>query len=382
MNKDDYRKVTYRNGLSIYFQKNYAFHVHFGHTRKTRKFLYHKNLLSFLAENPEINIFFTVDYSVKPFQRFGNDFLVNIESYLEFCKSIQNKTAGRAKAFLGQHIKLANISTSLEERDEFVKTNATEKNILEALKSFDHETQKRILDEVNKASQRIEPEVQNITSRQFIEAFATFLGNSDVQSAVFNNMPKIHIETLRKHLKFLENNLDKNETFIQNWIDEEDGKYRKQRCLIFGVEYVDPKREGRINEKRFDILAEQNREYHILIELKSPKSEVFEIDSSPNENGGITTTYKISPELARGIPQILSYKKWYEDASLEETQALGIQRKKPVSKCVIVIGKNKEDDVWKDNFNRLKGSMNIEISTYTDLIDKLQNTIKNLEENL
>ena len=161
-------------------------------------------------------------------------------------------------------------------------------------------------------------------------------------------------------------------------------KHRKKRCLIFGIEYVDPKREGFLNSKRFDILAEQNRNHHVIIELKSPDADIFKVEESANANGGKNTTYNLSPDLSRAIPQVLSYKDWYERTTPEELQGIGIVDRKRVSKCIIVIGQNKPDDeVWMSNLSRLRSSLSgMEIWTYTDLIEKLENTIANLEQNL
>ena len=133
--------------------------------------------------------------------------------------------------------------------------------------------------------------------------------------------------------------------------------------------------------KRFDILAEQNLSSHILIELKSPNAEIFSVKENRTINDGITTEYSLSPDLARAIPQILGYRKWYENARQEEIQALGIDKKR-ISKCIIVVGTRKNDPVWKENLDSLTSSLNIELCTYTDLIDRLDNTIMNLEQSL
>jgi len=89
----------------------------------------------------------------------------------------------------------------------------------------------------------------------------------------------IRIQTLKEYKQFLIDNLDKNESFIQSWLDEENGKYRKQRCLIFGIEFIDHKREGELDRKRFDILtrASLSSNEYVIIELKSPKNDVFKI---------------------------------------------------------------------------------------------------------
>jgi len=153
--------------------------------------------------------------------------------------------------------------------------------------------------------------------------------------------------------------------------------------MIFGIEYVDPIREGEImGRKRFDILATQNLENHVLIELKSPTAEIFEIKEKENQNGGKTTTFNLSKDISRAIPQILGYKKWYKSMSLEKVEELGLSEKKRVSDCIIVIGQRKNSEVWKENFEDLKDNIGIKIWTYNDLIDRMSNTIKNLKENL
>lgn len=380
MDKNNFSEIHYED-VSIFFDKGYSFHSHFGHKRKTKRFPFHKNLVEFLKDNKQLSVYFTLDEKITAFQMYGDDVLINIAAYIKFCKSIQTNTEGRAQAFLGQHLNFTEI-LSQEAKDDFVLTNANEKSILGAIKNLDHDTQIKIADKLHSDRTDIEFDPKTVSNDRFVEILPKLLTDKKVQNAFFKNLPNIQIETLKGHLEFLMNNLDKNESYIQNWIDEDEGKFRKQRCLIFGIEYVDPKREGKINEKRFDILAEQNREHHILIELKSPIAEVFNVKQNPNKNDGFSSEYNISPELSRAIPQILSYKKWYQDASPEELEALGITNKKNISKCIIIIGISKEDQVWKDNFDRLQESFNIEIVTYSDLIEKLKNSIKNLEENL
>lgn len=379
-----FAKTTY-GSQCIYFDKEVSFQKYWDHKKlKTKRFPYHKNLLNFLKDNPEVKIYFTINEEISPFIKVGGGFLIDFKRYSEFCKSIASSTKGRTQAFLGQHLEVM----STEQKAQFIKENATEQSIINALEGFSQEAKVRITESLSRAqttAQPANPRAMPISQDQFLEVFSKFLTDPLLQTKVFNNLPKIQIDTLKSHLIFLKQNLGQNETFIQNWIDENDGKYRKQRCLIFGLEYVDPKREGVLNSKRFDILAEQNREHHVLIELKSPNAEVFKIESEENKNGGYSSTYNISPDLSRAIPQILSYKDWYENqASPEDLQKLGIEKRKLISKCIIVIGQTVEnDEVWKGNFKRLKESLNdIEICTYTDLINRLENTIRNLEENL
>jgi len=320
MNEPEYREIKY-HGKSLFFDTRYSFREYFHHKTNTSKFPYYKNLLDFLTENPEIKIYFTLEDSVRPFKRDKdkNKFFINMDSYIQFCRSIQSRTSGRARAFLGQNFNLADILAiiSEDEKENFIKTNASEKLMLEAIKNLDTDAQKNLLTALQKSQGDGEAKL-SITSSDVVNCLAKFLIDENVQRVFIHNFPKIQIDILKKHIEFLKSNLDKNEMFIQDWLDEEDGKYRKQRCLIFGIEYVDPKREGKLSGKCFDILAEQNRNCYVIIELKSPTAEVFRIEKRVNANEGRATEYHLSADIARSIPQVLGYRKWYKNATSEE----------------------------------------------------------------
>lgn len=384
VDKNNFKEIVYDNGQKLFFDKKHSFHDHFKHRRKTIKFPFHKNILQFLTDNNGVNIFFTLDEDVKPFKKVDDGFLINMVSYSEFCKTIGTKTGGRSKAFLGQNLSLKDINYSDTDRDEFIKANASEKNILEAIKSLSPDVQvsiKESLDLVN-TTDRSNTEEKEISQESFIKAFSRFLTDTTVQNAFYSQLPRIQIDTLKSHIEFLKGNLDKNETFIQNWLDEENGKFRKQRCLIFGLEYVDPKREGQISSKKFDLLAEQDFEHFVIFELKSPKDPIFKVETASTVAGGTTTEYNLSSQLARAVPEVLGYKELYENATNEELQKFGVKVKKPISKCVIVLGTRQDDPVWKGNFERIASCFNgIELLTYSHLIDRLENIVKNLEEN-
>lgn len=179
-------------------------------------------------------------------------------------------------------------------------------------------------------------------------------------------------------------NEDATETDVQNWIDSDGHKYRQQRCMIFGLEYIDFKREGSVNSKRFDVLTRVSSKYvdHVLIELKSPGDDIFETIPSETVNDS-TNEYHLHRELSRAIPRILEYKSSLEgkepgDAELEK---LGIFGKPRIGKCIIVIGKHNDNPRWLVNRENLVRSLNssLEVWTYTELLNKLDSTIHNLE---
>lgn len=198
----------------------------------------------------------------------------------------------------------------------------------------------------------------------------------------------IRIQALKEYKSFLENNLDQNETFIQNWLDENSGEFRKQRCLIFGLEFIDHKREGQLSSKRFDILTRSSvtQNEYVIIELKSPKDEIFKIKEVENNNGGTSVEYHLSPELSRAIPQILRYKSKFEATPEDDDdlRRIGVQ-KGSIKKCIILLGiRHFDNPIWENHFSSLKNNLSntLEIWTYSDLIEKLEVTITNLEENL
>jgi hypothetical protein len=190
----------------------------------------------------------------------------------------------------------------------------------------------------------------------------------------------------KKLSEFIKNGV--NETAIQNWLDENDHKYRQSRCTIFGLEFIEFKREGSSSSKRFDILTRVGSSSleRILIELKSPTDDIFEIDKSETINDQ-TTEYKLHDKLSRAIPQILGYRSSLneKESGDQELEKLGIIKGKAnIEKCIIIIGKNHTSDVWRKNRSNLVRSLSssLEIWTYTDLLNKLDATIKNLESNI
>jgi hypothetical protein len=366
----------------LHFDKNSGFREHFNHKNKTRRFPYYKNILEFLAVNPGATIYFTLNEAVPSFRKEGEGLLVNMHSYQKFCGAIGAKTGGRFKAFIGQDIDLKDVAASPEQRASYIRANATQADIVDVIEKLSPEAQREILSSFSaiKSNGVVNTAVE-ISSDEFIVALTRFLKDKDLQRAFYDQLPKVQINILKSHVEFLRDNLDKNETFIQNWLDEDGGKYRKQRCLIFGLEYADPVREGQVAAKRFDILAEQDLEHHVIFELKSPKDDIFQVISSEVVAGGTSSEYHLSRQLSRAIPEVLGYKKMYEGAQTEELEKLGIKHRKPVSKCVIVLGTRVDNQLWRENFDRVCYSFNgIELLTYNHLIDRLENTIRNLEE--
>lgn len=388
LNRNEYKCIDYEfenKIIKIYFHSpKHSFHEFFGHKRKITAFPHYRNLLEFLFENDGLTIYFTLDDIEAPFIKIDNDLLVNMDKYQRFCLDIGSKTSGRARAFFGKHLSL-NQMLSEEEKKDLLKQELKTEAVVSAAQQMTDEEQKELLIRLKNAIPSSNNDDDSYSLTDLVNALKNFSNNPALQNATTIALPYIQLQTLKDNLSFLRTALadNKTETDIQNWIDEDNRKYSKQRCMIFGIEFVDPKREGELSRKRFDILAEQNRRYHVIIELKGPEANIFEVKQVSNNNDGVSTEYRISDELSRAIPQVLGYKKLYLEMSSEELEAIGLKERKEISKCVIVIGKRSDSSVWLENFDDLKNSLNgIEIWTYTDLVEKLENTIENLENNL
>lgn len=204
--------------------------------------------------------------------------------------------------------------------------------------------------------------------------------------------PSLTLNLLRKYRTKLKNFLKNksSEIDIQTWLDEDGGRLRQQRCMIFGLEFIDFKREGSASSKNFDVLTRVGSEYskfvdHVLIELKSPSVEIFKVEEKGTNNNP-TYEYSIHPSLARAIPQILEYRSslMNKQPGDPELEKLGIyDTKANIRKCIIIIGESKDDSRWQQNRNNLVSSLSslLEIWTYTELLEKLDTTINILESN-
>ncbi len=292
---------------------------------------------------------------------------------------------------------------SEDERVEIINS-ATEEEIIEKIKNFSVDQKQSFLNNLKTIEGVKLPsaDLKNISDEDFLKGFSNVLNDPIKRNIVVANYANVQLKTLEEHKNFLEANLDKNESFIQNWIDgkidnegsdiqisdDERKRLQKSRCLIFGLEFIDHKREGQASSNRFDVLtrlAEDKNEY-VLIELKSPNAEVFKIVEEENKNNGRSTEYHLSGDIARAIPQILRYRDNLEGKPEEDEdwQRIGVPKGK-IAKCIILIGIRKiEDPLWESHFSSIKRNLcsTLEIMTYSDLIKKIETTMTNLNNNL
>lgn len=402
--KSKFTEIRYKNDKfgehSLFFDFDIS---ECNHVKRNKTFKFHETLLKFLNENPEKHIYITKAPLSGTFEESEeNIYIINLEEFQSFCKKL-NKREDRASAFFRKGVCIDNIKPS-EEQKANIFANATEQEILNRIRSFTTEEKQNFLRELNNTikTATTEDNVKDITTEEFLSTLFELMKDPIKQKSIIETIPKIQIKALELYKTVLENNLDQDEKFIQNWIDakidengnqlnileEESAKIRKSRCLIFGLEFIDHKREGSNSSKRFDVLtrlSEGENEY-VLIELKSPNAEVFSIKEKVNANGGTSTEYSLSDDLSRAIPQILRYRGNLESKSEEDEdlQRIGIKKGK-IPKCIILIGQRKiNNPLWENHFSSLKENFgnSLELWTYTDLIRKLGTTIKNLTDNL
>lgn len=360
----------------------------------------YKSLVHFLENNPEKEIYITATQT-EDFLEEGNRLVINLEKYQAFCSGIGRNGRNRAQAFFARRV--AHYS---EDQQKEIIAQSSDQEILDWIKSLSTERKDEFSKKLSQLGS-IELDKVAISTSHFSSILVDALEHPEKLQIISENYSNIQVQLLVKYKEFLEEIIkkvqDENinsvktdswETFIQKWVDakidaqgnelQNEGEQRtresRSRCLIFGLEFIDHKREVLDSGQRMDVLTRINsnigsKEY-ILFELKSPKAEIFEDED---------TELKISRKLSRAIPQVLDYKNDFEtkEDGDKDLDRKGLTAGKVV-KCIIVIGVTKDNERWKKVFRSLKlnFSNQIEIWTYSDLIQKLDSIIRNLRENL
>lgn len=396
--RTDFTSYCYPNSIKLFFN----FDITEWKRTQRHDFKFCQTLFDFVRENPQSKIYITREiienwFMIDIDEDWNQCFLVELNKYSEFCEEMK-WTRWRAKAFFWNHITRAENLANLSQEDrKRIFLGWTIEQYQEALLEKSEEERNAIL--------AVIPRWTELSTEEIITFISSWNGQSwEISASIENANERVKITKLKEYKVFIENNLDKNEAFFQNWIDgkkdmqwndinlsDEDRKReQRSRRLIFGLEFIDQKREGQLMGKRFDMLTrliEWSNEY-VIFEFKSPNANAFQIETSnENNNWAITTTYRFSDDLARAIPQITGYKEWFEkktDPSDSDLERIWIKPWK-IRKSIIVIWEYRDsDDIWKAHFSRLSSTIwsGIDVITYTDLINRLATTIQNLENNL
>lgn len=379
------RVYNYKGYKTLYFD----FDISESAKRRKTTFVDYKSLLYFIEDHPDKKICITSKLT-NDFHQEGDLLVLNLVNYQSFCKTLGQSGRNRAHAFFARRIQ----SFTDQERQEFINGSSIEQITL-WLENLPTQAKQIFIKKVMSNDEYSRSEVpDSLTTEEFSKVLASALIDPQKQEIIALNYSRGQIKTLEDHKQFIQQNLDKNEDFIQRWIDgkidnmgnminlsEQDiVRLQKSRRLIFGLEFTSHEREVLDSGQRMDILArinpEKNRREYTLFELKAPSAKIFEqIDSE----------LKLSERISRAIPQVLDYKEDFENK--KDGDADLARRNLPagkIVKCIILIGTRNENERANKIFRGLKDNFSnlIEIWTYTDLINRLETTISNLKENL
>ena len=108
---------------------------HFKYSVDHQRFRYYDALQDFLSENTELKVYLTLDKSIESFRYFGEDVVINIDNFIEFCDEITftKTTKIRVNAFLGQHLSVLNMKLTELEKNELIAASLEERHLLEAV---------------------------------------------------------------------------------------------------------------------------------------------------------------------------------------------------------------------------------------------------------
>lgn len=359
----DFTKFTFSKN---YIRNNSQFLLNFdfdlqeitGYNRKT--FDDYQSLLYFLQNHSEKQIFLTQTQTLD-FYEEDNKLVINLKSYQEFCKKIGQNGKNRTQAFLAQKLKhysedekkqiiagstgkeIINRTKDFteEQKTELIKANITEKNVFEAIKNLDNNTQKKILEflqstqgismsgkiiettegvtKIINSLKNVNPEIlktvlNKLNENEKIETILESLSKIELKNLSAAHKLKeykIELENLEKLLELEENsniieeiikypNLSpykagQPEKIFQNWIE--------QNPWVFGIDYIKKYDATKIAIfSQGDLLMESMDGFLDLIELKRPKLEyeIFKYDTSHK-------SYYPSEDLSKVIGQCLFY---------------------------------------------------------------------------
>src|SRR3989338_1793480 len=336
-----------------------------GKNKKT--FNDYQSLLYFLETHTEKKIFVTRT-EIADFCEKDNTLVINLTSYQEFCKKIGQNGKNRTQAFLAQKIKhysenekreIIASSTGEEiiertrdftedQKTELIKTNVTEVNVLETIKTLSVESQNKILEflrsqqggnvsgkiietteevlSIINGLENIDPEIlktilNKLKEKEKIDTILETLSKIELKHLSAANKQRIYqaeIDNLKQLLELEEKDniveeiknyeslssytAGQPEKIFQNWIEK--------NLWVFGIEYI-KKHDGRKIAlfSEGDILMESMDGFLDLIETKRPKYGIFQYDTNHN-------SYYSSPDLSKVIGQCLLYLQKMDDQKL------------------------------------------------------------------
>ena len=427
---NNFDEVEYKNGLKLFFDKSFSITNHFAHKRKTRTFRYYKDILLFLKENPAIKVFFTIDEEIKSFRKISGGFIVNMISYQGFCKAIGSKTSGRAKAFLSQNLNINDIEVSETDRDNYIKVNASEKNIIAAFENFDMQTQEKIhraissfweltisnsaavqegilddgdseleisrTEEIIKIPKNIKHFIEKLIAEDHGEEVWKELLNSDPNLATRLALARVQMNR-SKSLEIFEQNLDCNNSderfwqcfFLKNdWIFGYGLNYQFIDLITEQPNYGGSNFTGK-GEQKGDYLANTNADskFTVLVEIKTPKTQLLAYNKSSEHREIRNGVWMLSEELLGAVSQIqVNLNTWNRNSQVPvNAKPLGERSIFTVEpKGILIIGNTSEFEKQESKVNCFelfrRNLHNPEVLTFDEIYERAKFIVANQDQ--
>ena len=238
---------------------------------------------------------------------------------------------------------------------EFVEVTNDIKEILAIIKTVDSSLVKSILDKVNE-DEKLALVLEALTESEIQNLHAS-IRQTNHQKSLANLRQLLDLEettTITDSIKLYENLADyvagQSEKIFQNWIEK--------NIWTLGIDYIQkhPARQIGINSES-DLIMETTDGFIDLIELKRPKFELFDFDTSHK-------SFYPSKELSKVIGQCMQYLKVLEDYKLVLEKQHKFKLLRPRIK--IIVGRShKFTDEQFEALRMLNSSLNhIQIISY------------------
>ena len=268
----------------------------------------------------------------------------------------ENLNYDQAKAI---HTHLNSVSIIRDEAQthtsEFVEVTSDIKEILAIIKTVDSSLVKSILDKVN-ADDKLALVLEALTESEIQNLHAS-IRQTNHQKSLANLRQLLDLEettTITESIKLHENLAEyvagQSEKIFQNWIEK--------NIWTLGIDYIQkhPARQIGINSES-DLIMETTDGFIDLIELKRPKFDLFDYDTSHK-------SFYPSKELSKVIGQCMQYLKVLDDYKLVLEKQHKFKLLRPRIKIIVGRSNNFNDEQF-EALRMLNSSLNhIQIISY------------------
>lgn len=389
-NPENFEEKWFDNWTVVFFfekNKDEEFSNFLNHSNKgQRTFFRYSDIKNFLAttENKDVKIYITIgNERVKPFLKVDLWFLIDLESYVEFQRTIRHgKEWWTMKAFLMQTFNIHNSWLTLEEKSEFIIQSTTTEDIIEITKKLPLDKQKWLL--------------------WFLKKELWEWWNFDFQSnidGIFLELWSIkNKEVVREQLKKLEENqfaniesalaISKIDKILEIWAKNKESDieefWQKQFEInnwvlsqIFSTPMIFIKSKPycwwKSPENCWWVMSDfwyKNLLTNVstFIEIKTPKKEIIWKKYRGKDEGENNIIYSMSDELTGWIIQVNNQRE-IAISEFEKSGDIHIHN----AKSLLIIGTMPTDEDEKRSFSLFRNSnKDVEIITFDELFEKIK----------